>query len=214
MTASWITQLQDIPLFAELPPAALTELAQHMTVQTFTPEAWIVREGDAGDSLFIVTHGVVSVLKSGGGVMMELLDLLRAGDLFGEMSLFLHEPRSASVQAVMETTCAMLTYAQFESFQAKHPAAGQMLYRRCIAGLAERLRDATNRLDPLRGADALRISADVNQTPALLPEAFGARLALIQGMGELLATAPLAPHEQERCRAVLREQLAALQQGL
>lgn len=206
--------LRTAKLFTDLPKAAQEALLQTMQPREFAPEEWIVREGEAGDSLFVVTAGVVSVLKQCGAVMLELLDLLRPGEMFGEMSLFLSAPRSASVQAVLPTTCYVLEFSRFEDFVAHHPKAGQHLYRHCIAELAERLRSATERLEQTHTRQALRIADPAEAIPSGVAPDFGARLAVIQGMGELLATAPLSAPEQQRCRTMLAEQLAALQQQM
>jgi len=58
----------------------------------------IVRQGDAGDCMFVVLGGKVEVVQEREGREVHLSDLGQ-GELFGEMSLFCGEPRSATVRA-------------------------------------------------------------------------------------------------------------------
>lgn len=60
---------------------------------------YVVRQGDTGDCMYVVQMGQLEVLKEGpdGAVRIGILD---AGDIFGEMSLFAGETRSASVRAL------------------------------------------------------------------------------------------------------------------
>ncbi len=59
----------------------------------------IIREGDRGDSLFVLTRGEVKVTKQG-----RLLNVLRAGECFGEMSYIKGSstPRQATVESMTE----------------------------------------------------------------------------------------------------------------
>lgn len=58
----------------------------------------IVRQGDAGDCMFIVQSGHVEVLMEDAG-KETILSVMGNGDIFGEMSLFDRAPRSATVRA-------------------------------------------------------------------------------------------------------------------
>lgn len=58
----------------------------------------IVRQGQSGDSMYVVQRGQVEVVLSrpDGEIV---LDVLEPGDVFGEMALFTKEPRSATVRS-------------------------------------------------------------------------------------------------------------------
>jgi len=58
----------------------------------------IVRQGDPGDCMYVVQSGTVEVVREDGGPVAVLAEL-GANDFFGEMSLFEHENRSATVRA-------------------------------------------------------------------------------------------------------------------
>ncbi|MFM8276980.1 MAG: cyclic nucleotide-binding domain-containing protein [Cyanobium sp.] len=98
--------LADNPLFAELDGQQLAQLVRDSRVETYGPGELVVREGAEGDSLFLVLSGQVSVWKRlEDGRVLPVADL-GVGQVFGEMTLFLNAPRSASVRASRE--CQLL----------------------------------------------------------------------------------------------------------
>jgi len=58
----------------------------------------IVRQGEVGDCMYVVQSGRVEVLQSGDHGDQHLA-FLKAGDFFGEMAVFEHERRSATVRS-------------------------------------------------------------------------------------------------------------------
>lgn len=93
-------------LFAELDGQQLEQLVRDSRVETYGTGELVVREGAEGDSLFLVLSGQVSVWKQvEDGRVLPVADL-GEGQVFGEMTLFLNAPRSASVRASQE--CQLL----------------------------------------------------------------------------------------------------------
>jgi hypothetical protein len=91
------TLLQD---FDEL---EIWELARLATWRRVPAQDVLVREGESGDSLFVLARGAAKVMVQG-----RLLDLLRAGDCFGDMA-FVQGPgavRSATVQTSTDAIVA------------------------------------------------------------------------------------------------------------
>ena len=71
-----------------------------VTCVMYEPGQDIVREGEVGQSLFIIRTGEVEVLKQpANGGPPELLATLRTGDHFGEVAVFRHLRRTATVRA-------------------------------------------------------------------------------------------------------------------
>lgn len=62
----------------------------------------IVRQGDPGDSMFVVQTGQVQVLAERDGEE-TLLNVAQEGELLGEMAIFDRKPRSATLRAQGET---------------------------------------------------------------------------------------------------------------
>jgi len=59
----------------------------------------IVRQGEEGDCMYVVQAGEVEVVQEVEGSEVRLA-VLEGGDVFGEMSLFERQPRSATVRAM------------------------------------------------------------------------------------------------------------------
>jgi CRP-like cAMP-binding protein len=85
----------------------------------------VIREGDAGQGLFVVLAGEVEVSKhqADGGELS--LARLRAGDVFGEMSLLTNQPTSATVTAARPSTILFLAREYFQRLVQALPAIRQ-----------------------------------------------------------------------------------------
>lgn len=98
-----VNGLREVELFKPLSDAQVEELAENSSKYAFSAGETLVRQGDSGDSLFIIISGEVEISVSDGSGRSSHLADLAAGDYFGEMSLLTGEPRSASVAAKRET---------------------------------------------------------------------------------------------------------------
>jgi small-conductance mechanosensitive channel len=90
------TLLSRLDLFAGLPESDLLRLVSAARDQLFGDGERIVREGEPGQSLFVIASGRVAVLS---GPRQHEVATIDAGNYFGEMSLLTGEPRSATVAA-------------------------------------------------------------------------------------------------------------------
>ncbi len=79
----------------------------YLPSQVFSPGTVIMREGDRGDTAYMIVSGHCRVFRklSDGE---ETLGTMEAGDVFGEMALLLDEPRAASVEAVDQVSALVL----------------------------------------------------------------------------------------------------------
>ncbi|MCY7376803.1 MAG: mechanosensitive ion channel family protein [Pyrinomonadaceae bacterium] len=95
-------RFNNIPIFAPLSDEETRQLAENSLVRVFAPGEKIVRQGQQGNSMFIIHRGAVTVEAKEEGVP-KILRNLREGDFFGEMGLLTGEPRTATVVAQEET---------------------------------------------------------------------------------------------------------------
>ncbi len=96
-TPALFNALAAIPVLAGTNQDAKMLLAKEGLVRDFEPGTWIVREGDKGNSLFILVEGDVEVVKNADTPHAVTLATLRAGTFFGEMCVVDPVPRAASV---------------------------------------------------------------------------------------------------------------------
>jgi small-conductance mechanosensitive channel/CRP-like cAMP-binding protein len=97
--------LKRVELFAPLSDDQRNALASRASDHLFATNDAIVREGDAGRSMFIVLSGAAKVTTA-AGVQVATYG---AGDYFGEMALLTGQPRSATVTASSECAVIELT---------------------------------------------------------------------------------------------------------
>ena len=100
-------------VLGQLPQEKWDELARAVEDQVVAPGTVIFRQGDLGDKFYLIRTGRVRVFREDGGLETEL-SVLRAGDDFGEMALFMDEPRSATVAALEGTRLMVLSKEQFQ----------------------------------------------------------------------------------------------------
>lgn len=102
MAASRLDLMQQMPVFGALRDDTLGFFVQRAKPVVVPAGDYFFREGDPGDSMFVLEEGRVAVLKAWRGAM-HVINELAAGDCFGEMALMDLGPRSASVRAT--ATC-------------------------------------------------------------------------------------------------------------
>ncbi|MCG8379508.1 MAG: cyclic nucleotide-binding domain-containing protein, partial [Proteobacteria bacterium] len=96
-----------VPLLNGLSNSILERLSRHAKAMTFLPGDLVIGEGEKGDSLYIITHGLVSIYKDEHED--DPIAELRDGDFFGEMALLETQVRTANVKSVKPTTLLRLT---------------------------------------------------------------------------------------------------------
>jgi ATP-binding cassette subfamily B protein len=116
--------LARVPIFQRLGRAELATLAHLVTTERFAPGEVIVREGDRGDRLYILTDGRVEVFADGAAGRPQRLAELRNGDWFGEVALLRNTPRMASVRALAPTSALVLAQQPFLALLAASPELG------------------------------------------------------------------------------------------
>jgi ATP-binding cassette, subfamily B, bacterial len=104
-------ELARVELLAGLPGETLARLAERMEREVIEPGKRVVAEGEEGrDRFYVVLAGMLTALQTGRGTR----NVLRPGDYFGEVSLLMDMPRTATVQAVTPATVASCDKATFE----------------------------------------------------------------------------------------------------
>ncbi|MGE4233476.1 MAG: cation:proton antiporter [Bacteriovoracia bacterium] len=112
--------LRQVPIFSAIPYEAIKQLAQRATRKTFHSLNTVVKEGDPGDSFYLVISGILEV-KSAALEKLQNKPKLFSGDFFGELSLLFQKPRSATVTAITSAELLEISKSDFEELIKKHP---------------------------------------------------------------------------------------------
>jgi CRP-like cAMP-binding protein len=131
--------LYDIPLLAGIEDSAYELLAAGIRESNLPAGHVIIREGDAGKTLFLLRQGRVRTYRTSGQGEVDLMTL-SAPSFFGEMSILEEMPRSASVQAVTSVSLLLLPRTYFEMLAEKFPAQYARVVTNVARDLSARLR--------------------------------------------------------------------------
>jgi uncharacterized membrane protein len=113
--------LAHIPLFARLEPEGQQALLAVMTRQMTPSGETVFWVGDAGDTLYVVESGQVTITAPDERGDHILLDTLGPGGVFGEISLLDGGPRTATVRALTDVSLLALRRDAFHAFLRQRP---------------------------------------------------------------------------------------------
>ncbi len=130
--------LRTISLFRSVPTQSLLAIGGAMGVFKHLPGETIVKQGELGDRLFVVHDGRAEVRRENLDGSYAALTTVTAGAVFGEMSLFDSEPRSATVVATDTCLTLVLDAPTFHRLGVQYP---EILWEICKV-LTQRLRNA------------------------------------------------------------------------
>ncbi len=162
LSASDREQLSGLPLFADLPPEALTRMLNAAAARRWAATAPVIREGEESHELFVVLDGSVQVT-----VRTDDRDLVLAklgpGDVFGEEGLLSGTVRAATVTALTELRCAVLPRRALDSVLEDATAMRTGLEELSVRRLHDRLVRSVTALqglerDGLHSGDVRRVS--------------------------------------------------------
>lgn len=131
---SWISKVfRKIDMFSTLSITDMGNLIENMEKIPFAKGKKIIKQGDKGDSFFIVYKGKVKASVRKGLFSSAVLGELGPEQFFGEMALLTEEPRSATIEAIEDSECFVLFKSYFQDLVAKNPTFAKM-----VQGLREK----------------------------------------------------------------------------
>lgn len=118
--------LKTFPMFQNVEESDLKELSKLLTVQTFPAGKVIIKEGTEGDTMYLLTDGVVDILKTTafGDEYVTASVSSEYSCVFGEMALIDNAPRSATVRANTECKTLMISKKDFQAYCRQYPRVG------------------------------------------------------------------------------------------
>ena len=132
--------LVEFPIFRDFDAEDVEALGGACDLKRWGAGEAVCRMGGPGDALYIVKRGVLEVSHEG-----RHINLLSAGEFFGEMALVDGSPRSADVQVKEEAELVALPAAAYARLKREHPACALKVADVMLKQLSYRLRRSTAR---------------------------------------------------------------------
>jgi predicted Ser/Thr protein kinase len=107
--------------FRALRPRLVDQVFAAARERRYEPNETIIRQGQQGDSLFVVIDGEARVALRGHDGSVRTIAKLSRGSVAGEMSLITQEPATADVVATTEVRALVLSSTSFDGLAAKNP---------------------------------------------------------------------------------------------
>jgi CRP-like cAMP-binding protein len=144
----WEDLLRRHPIFSRLTEQELARLLEDGVSEEreCPPQSVILREGEVGDSIFLIGSGSVQVVLLGKEGQEITLAIFRNGEVFGEMGLFQDKPRSATV--IAKEPCSVLEIKGEEFLKLAHTYPDIEL--KMLLTLSERLRHVNEQVLAVR----------------------------------------------------------------
>jgi CRP-like cAMP-binding protein len=129
-------------LFRSLDDAGRRELLHRGRLVFFPAGSVILREGEPGESFFVIDDGVVEVSTRAGEAGEVGLTTLQRGAFFGEVAVLTGSPRTATVTALTDVSAVAFDRHDVDELLASNPKARRLL----DAVMAGRARDAVEKI--------------------------------------------------------------------
>lgn len=114
--------------------------------RTFEDGEIVVRQGEIGDSMFVIQDGRVGVYLERDGEEVLLAEP-GAGEIIGEMAIFEQKPRSATVRALGQARILTIDRRNFMRRVSEDPS----LAFRILETMSHRIRDLDEQIAELQG---------------------------------------------------------------
>jgi CRP/FNR family transcriptional regulator, cyclic AMP receptor protein len=137
-----IESLKSLPLFKELTPAEVNNMAPLFFEKSYSQNSTLFVEGMTGEILYVIKKGSVHISKKGAGSQDILLATLKEGEFLGEMSLIDNRPRTATAKVAEESVLLVMTKKAFNTLLEKYPDIALKVVLVFLRIANERLRKA------------------------------------------------------------------------
>ena len=161
------------PLFAGLGEEAIRSIAALCTRRQLDAGEVLFQKGDKGDALYGVRRGRVRIETGTAGGGRLTLNVLGAGDLFGEIALFDGQPRTADAIAAEASELFMVRRSDFLAYLEREPRVTVRL----LELLCQRIRWVSDRMEE---AVLLPLHARLARRLCALADDFGSEVHISQ----------------------------------
>ena len=134
--------IQQSPLGAELSPGQCERLSQIASAMGLETGMFLLEEGHRDDMIHVVSKGALEVVKNTGGGDWVTLQLLREGDMAGELGFIDDVEHSAAIRAVTNTEVFSISRGELERILGEDPDLVYKVMRaiiRTVHGILRRM---------------------------------------------------------------------------
>ena len=143
MSAEIIKLLRKTPIFSTFDSASLKKICGFFKDKTFSSDKILFKEGNLGDTLFVIKEGAIKVSRAAKDKEEESSRVLRReGDIFGESGFLDESPRPATAQATKTTRVFQLSRSNFLTILNNHPLIAYQI----VKVLSSRIKQSDLRL--------------------------------------------------------------------
>jgi CRP/FNR family cyclic AMP-dependent transcriptional regulator len=161
------------PFFGRMQPDVLQAIAGLCVTRTLSTHEVLFQKGDPGDALFAIRRGQIRIGTSTDEGRRLTLNLLGAGDVFGEIALLDGQPRTADAVASEPTLLFMIRRRNFLNLLEWNPTASIQV----VELLCERIRYLSNQMEE---ATLLPLTRRLARRLIMLAEDFGSEITVTQ----------------------------------
>jgi len=142
---------REISLFHGLQKRQLGRILLAMQKRKYYTGEIVFQQGQAGKAVFVIRSGGVELSRRGSNDKAKVLARLGPGQIFGEMALLEHQPRTATARVMEDGEIYLLYAATFESLLHLDPAVGVEIMRNIAVMLSALLRKSNEEHDNEKG---------------------------------------------------------------
>lgn len=143
--------LRTLPLFTGLDQEQIEQVAERVQRREFAPGVTLFHQDMPGTMLYMVESGSVRVISIGRTGQELTLNVIGAGEIFGELSILDNQQRSATAITLAPTVVWLLSQSDLKEFMRNYPSVNQAM----IQILVKRVRSTARRLEAMTFQDVL-----------------------------------------------------------
>jgi CRP/FNR family transcriptional regulator, cyclic AMP receptor protein len=138
--------LTKIPIFKLLPEEDYLSLVSLWKKRELKKGDILFKKGDPGNSMYVIEHGVIEIVLPVDPPLNEMLiSTLNEGEFFGELSLFVDTPRTATARALEHCILIEMSHKDFHTYLLERPAIGVSM----LGEMAKRLQSTNDLITSL-----------------------------------------------------------------
>lgn len=156
-----LVKLPKTPLFSDFNEVEFLDVVRKVNAFDIQPGEYLFREGDSGDSIYVIAEGSVDVIGNARDGSKVPLARLTEGAIFGEVAFFLNSRRTTDVVAVAATTILELKKSDLKETINDHPRVEEILFEFYKERVADKLMALCDIFRPMSPADRKEILSRV-----------------------------------------------------